>query len=262
MLFYFNNLIVPCFLITAFALLTFVLPPNTGERVTLVITTLLAMTVFMLMIAENTPTTSDVTPLIGQFFVASMVEIGLALIATCFVLNIYENTGPTSNVPRWAKFALIEVLGPILFVIKPREKPKRKWNPTSNNTNASSPLANLFAETNGNATDIDGNPKEVLVIAPKVGDKILSSRDFISSVNNENNIRYRGAQTTAAQDRLLDGITILADRAKEKEKQEELKEEWESVAKVVDRMFLVIFIATVAISTAMIFLQRPSYATM
>lgn len=132
----------------------------------------------------------------------------------------------------------------------------------SNNSSSSTPLANMFAESNGNATEIDNNPKEVLVLAPKVGDKVLSSRDFITSVNNENNIRYRGAQNTNAQERLLDGITILADRAKEKEKQEELKEEWETVAKVVDRMFLVIFIATVAISTTMIFLQRPSYATM
>ncbi|EDO33745.1 predicted protein, partial [Nematostella vectensis] len=195
-LFYFNNLIVPCFLITAFALLTFVLPPNTGERVTLVITTLLAMTVFMLMIAENTPTTSDVTPLIGKFFVASMVEIGLALIATCFVLNIYESTGPSEDVPNWLRTLLLEYLAPLLRVTKPKEKPTHK---------------------------IRCNP---------------------------------------VHDRLLEGITILTDRAREQEKVEGIKEEWESVARVIDRLFLLLFIATVAISTAMIFLQRPSYATM
>ncbi|XP_078360137.1 neuronal acetylcholine receptor subunit alpha-3-like isoform X1 [Oculina patagonica] len=254
-LFYFNNLIVPCFLITAFALLTFVLPPNTGERVTLVITTLLAMTVFMLMIAENTPTTSDVTPLIGKFFVASMVEIGLALIATCFVLNIYEATGPSSEVPQWVRVILIDILAPILRVTRPKEKPKRRFNPTNPNIHAYSPI---LPEHNGNNLDIDGSPKDVLVIAPKVGDKVLTSRDFINSVN-ENNIRHRA---TSTQDKLLEGINVLTERAREQEKEEEIKEEWESVAKVIDRFFLLLFIATVAISTALIFLQRPSYATM
>lgn len=255
-LFYFNNLIVPCFLITAFALLTFVLPPNTGERVTLVITTLLAMTVFMLMIAENTPTTSDVTPLIGKFFVASMVEIGLALIATCFVLNIYEATGPSSEVPRWVRVLLIDILAPILRVTRPKEKPQRKFHgPSNQNIHSYSPI---MPEHNGNNIEMDGNPRDVLVIAPKVGEKILTSRDFINSVN-DNSIRHR---VPSSQEKLLEGINVLTERAKEQEKEEEIKEEWESVAKVIDRFFLLLFIATVAISTALIFLQRPSYATM
>ncbi|CAH3144231.1 unnamed protein product [Pocillopora meandrina] len=255
-LFYFNNLIVPCFLITAFALLTFVLPPNTGERVTLVITTLLAMTVFMLMIAENTPTTSDVTPLIGKFFVASMVEIGLALIATCFVLNIYEATGPSSEVPRWVRVLLIDILAPILRVTRPKEKPQRKFHgPGNQNIHSYSPI---MPEHNGNNIEMDGSPRDVLVIAPKVGEKILTSRDFINSVN-DNSIRHR---VPSSQEKLLEGINVLTERAKEQEKEEEIKEEWESVAKVIDRFFLLLFIATVAISTALIFLQRPSYATM
>lgn len=254
-MFYFNNLIVPCFLITAFALLTFVLPPNTGERVTLVITTLLAMTVFMLMIAENTPTTSDVTPLIGKFFVASMVEIGMALIATCFVLNLYEATGPSSEVPRWVRVILIDILAPILRVARPKEKPPRRFN--SNNFNIH-PYSPVLPENNENNLEMDGNPKDVLVIAPRVGDKVLTSRDFINSVN-ENNIRHR---MPSSQDKLLEGINVLTERAKEQEKQDEIKEEWESVAKVMDRFFLLVFMATVAISTALIFLQRPSYATM
>lgn len=256
-LFYFNNLIVPCFLITAFALLTFVLPPNTGERVTLVITTLLAMTVFMLMIAENTPTTSDVTPLIGKFFVASMVEIGLALIATCFVLNLYEATGPSSEVPRWIRVLLIDIIAPLLLVGRPKPRPKRKFNPSETNRSNHS-YSPILTEHNGNNLEMECGAKDVLVMAPKVGDKVLTSRDFINSVH-ENNIRHRGNST---QEKLLEGINVLTERAKEQEKQDEMKEEWESVAKVIDRLFLLLFIATVAISTSLIFLQRPSYATM
>lgn len=213
------------------------------------------MTVFMLMIAENTPTTSDVTPLIGKFFVASMVEIGMALIATCFVLNLYEATGPSSEVPHWVRVLLIDILAPILRVARPKEKPKRRFNPNNPSIHSYSPI---LPEHNGNNVEIDNSPKDLLVMAPKVGDKVLTSRDFINSVN-DNNIRHR---VPSSHDKLLEGINVLTERAKEQEKQDEVKEEWESVAKVIDRFSLLLFIATVAISTALIFLQRPSYATM
>ncbi|EDO38722.1 predicted protein, partial [Nematostella vectensis] len=48
-MFYFVNMIAPCFLITALTLLSFYLPSESGERLTLVITNLLALTVFMLL---------------------------------------------------------------------------------------------------------------------------------------------------------------------------------------------------------------------
>lgn len=115
-----------------------------------------------------------------------------------------------------------------------------------------------LAERNGNTPEVDGTPKDLLVIAPRVGDKVLTSRDFINTVN-DNNLRHRGPST---QDKILEGITVLAERARDQEKQDEIKEEWESVAKVIDRFFLLLFMATVAISTALIFLQRPTYATM
>ena len=39
-----------------------------GERVSLAITLLLAMTVFMLVVADIIPATSDVVPLVGIYF--------------------------------------------------------------------------------------------------------------------------------------------------------------------------------------------------
>jgi len=41
------------------------LPWRPGEKVTMGITTLLSMTVFLMLVAENMPATSDVLPLVG-----------------------------------------------------------------------------------------------------------------------------------------------------------------------------------------------------
>ena len=47
--------------------LTFYLPTESGEKVSLGLTVLLAFSVFMLLIAESMPATSDSIPLIGNF---------------------------------------------------------------------------------------------------------------------------------------------------------------------------------------------------
>ena len=64
-LFYVFNLLVPCMLVSALTMLCFYLPADAGEKVTLCITILLSLTVFLLLVAETMPPTSDVIPLIG-----------------------------------------------------------------------------------------------------------------------------------------------------------------------------------------------------
>jgi len=61
------NIILPCISLNVLSLLAFCLPPDAGEKVTLGITVLLSYSVFMLLIAENMPPTSEFVPLIGKF---------------------------------------------------------------------------------------------------------------------------------------------------------------------------------------------------
>uniref|UniRef100_A0A1B0B5Y6 Neurotransmitter-gated ion-channel transmembrane domain-containing protein n=1 Tax=Glossina palpalis gambiensis TaxID=67801 RepID=A0A1B0B5Y6_9MUSC len=65
-LYYFFNLIVPCVLIASMALLGFTLPPDSGEKLSLGVTILLSLTVFLNMVAETMPATSDAVPLLGK----------------------------------------------------------------------------------------------------------------------------------------------------------------------------------------------------
>ena len=65
-LYYIINLVAPCLLLTLSGMLVFLLPPDSGERVSLSVTMLLSLTVFLLIIAESMPVQSDVIPLIGK----------------------------------------------------------------------------------------------------------------------------------------------------------------------------------------------------
>ena len=66
-LYYIINIIFPCVWLNLLSLLAFCLPPDAGEKVTLGITVLLSYSVFMLLVAESMPQTSEYLPLIGTY---------------------------------------------------------------------------------------------------------------------------------------------------------------------------------------------------
>lgn len=64
--YYTFNIIIPCAILSVLTLGGFLLPADSGEKVSLGLTVLLAFSVFMLLIAENMPATSEFVPLIGK----------------------------------------------------------------------------------------------------------------------------------------------------------------------------------------------------
>ncbi|EPB66734.1 hypothetical protein ANCCEY_14174, partial [Ancylostoma ceylanicum] len=65
-LFFMYNIIAPCVMLSILTMMQFLLPCESGEKVTLGLTVLLAYSVFSFNIAESMPETSEVIPLIGE----------------------------------------------------------------------------------------------------------------------------------------------------------------------------------------------------
>ena len=88
-LYYLFNLILPCVFITATTILVFYLPPESGEKVSLGVTVLLALTVFLLLVAEIMPPQSDSIPLIGRptMYLSPVLHYYLLIIdkSACFI---------------------------------------------------------------------------------------------------------------------------------------------------------------------------------
>ena len=66
--FYLYNLAFPCIMLCIIGILVFCVPVESGERVSLSVTLLLSMVVFLLVIMDNVPPTSDAIPLLGSDF--------------------------------------------------------------------------------------------------------------------------------------------------------------------------------------------------
>lgn len=84
--------LVPCMIIGLLILVSFFIPAESGERIGLCATILLAVSVYLLVITEQLPEQSDTMPLIGIYYIVIMFEIGLALTATVLVLMAHHAT--------------------------------------------------------------------------------------------------------------------------------------------------------------------------
>ncbi|CAO2639800.1 Neuronal acetylcholine receptor subunit alpha-9 [Lemmus lemmus] len=113
--FYIVNLLIPCVLISFLAPLSFYLPAASGEKVSLGVTILLAMTVFQLMVAEIMPA-SEKVPLIGKYYIATMALITASTALTIMVMNIHFCGAEARPVPHWAKVVILKYMSRILFV--------------------------------------------------------------------------------------------------------------------------------------------------
>ncbi|KAG8513258.1 LOW QUALITY PROTEIN: Neuronal acetylcholine receptor subunit alpha-4, partial [Galemys pyrenaicus] len=118
-LFYTVNLLVPCLLISCLTVLVFYLPSDCGEKVTLCISVLLSLTVFLLLITEIIPSTSLVIPLVGEYLLFTMIFVTLSIVITVFVLNVHHRSPRTHSMPAWARRLFLDLVPRLLLMKRP-----------------------------------------------------------------------------------------------------------------------------------------------
>uniref|UniRef100_A0A1I8AR31 Neur_chan_LBD domain-containing protein n=1 Tax=Steinernema glaseri TaxID=37863 RepID=A0A1I8AR31_9BILA len=118
-LYYLYNVVFPCMMMSVLTLLVFFLPPDSGEKIALGITVLLAFSVFVLAIAEKMPETSDSMPLIGIYLTVVMSMTSVSVVMTVMVLNFHHRGPFNKPVPDWVRVFILEKLRRILFMKLP-----------------------------------------------------------------------------------------------------------------------------------------------
>ncbi|XP_060098805.1 acetylcholine receptor subunit delta-like [Heteronotia binoei] len=120
-LFYIINIVTPCILIAFMTILVFYLPADSGEKVTLAISVLLAQSVFLLLISQRLPATSLAIPLIGKYLLFIMLLVTAVVVACVVELNIHFRTPSTHILSDWTKELFLETLPRLLHMSQPSE---------------------------------------------------------------------------------------------------------------------------------------------
>lgn len=95
-LFYTVNLILPTVLISFLCVLVFYLPAEAGEKVTLGISILLSLVVFLLLVSKILPPTSLVLPLIAKYLLFTFIMNTVSILVTVIIIN-WNFRGQCSN---------------------------------------------------------------------------------------------------------------------------------------------------------------------
>lgn len=228
-LYYVSNLILPCGVIAALAFLSFYLPVDSGERISLVITVLLAMTVYMLMVSNTMPPTSEVIPLVGKYYLAVMIEIALCLVATCITIKWHHNSSP---MPPWVRSIFVKFLGRALCI-----KSVKIIRPS-------------LAVSSGRVSyDINNNQRSL----PEINSDVL--KPDISSVQLKEIINA----PLSAMGSIHKDITLLSNKVEMDQTEEEIRRDWKIAAEVLDRLFFVGFFVAFVLVSVTIFATVPNY---
>jgi len=125
-LFYTVNLILPTVLISFLCVLVFYLPAEAGEKVTLGISILLSLVVFLLLVSKILPPTSLVLPLIAKYLLFTFIMNTVSILVTVVIIN-WNFRGPrTHSMPNWIRVVFIKYLPIFLFMRRPK-KTRLRW---------------------------------------------------------------------------------------------------------------------------------------
>ncbi|CAG5131903.1 unnamed protein product, partial [Candidula unifasciata] len=267
-LFYIFNMILPCILITLVALLGFYIPSDSGEKVTMGITTLLSMTVFMMLVTENMPPTSDVLPLIGIYYGMTIFIVSFATAMTVFTLNVHHKGSSGKPVPLIIKRICFDVLAK-MFCMK-----IDSWNgdhvniftPDCNGAPGGSSNYIRFKVANQEDTDL------VNMEMKQPHDMSHPSRVDIPSMEGEECqgngtvpqtfLGYRRSNGNASSlEQTSDSFELNDIRLAEQEKKDVIKTEWQQVAQLADRLLLTCFVCVTLAITGVVLFVSPASVT-
>ncbi|XP_072409020.1 neuronal acetylcholine receptor subunit beta-4-like isoform X2 [Chiloscyllium punctatum] len=244
-LFYTVNLIIPCILITSLAILVFYLPSDCGEKMTLCISVLLALTVFLLLISKIVPPTSLDVPLIGKYLMFTMVLVTFSIVTSVCVLNIHHRSPSTHTMPQWVKNIFLNRLPSLLFI----KRPQNNWTKQKSHQRRKSNLCNAHASPE------ESNKNFAFFINP-TSTKVYDFNFMEASDGCHQDLRLRtSAKLPPELQDALDGVKFIADHMKNDDENQNVTEDWKYVAMVVDRLFLWIFIVLCVVGTVGLFLQ-------
>ncbi|KAK7151379.1 hypothetical protein R3I94_007893 [Phoxinus phoxinus] len=260
-LFYTINMIIPCLLISFLTVLVFYLPSDCGEKITLCISVLLSLTVFLLVITETIPSTSLVIPLIGEYLLFTMIFVTLSIVITVFVLNVHYRTPKTHTMPGWVRRVFLGLLPRVMFMTRPGKDPERPGRPCDRHAPASpgsatAPRLLLCSTELHNLAEASACLRGECRCTCCWNHHGTSEGGASPSSSSQSSDGFLCVSTLSPRVReAIESVKYIAENMRLQNEAKEVQDDWKYVAMVIDRIFLWVFVLVCILGTAGLFLQ-------
>uniref|UniRef100_UPI00358E4F40 acetylcholine receptor subunit delta-like isoform X1 n=2 Tax=Myxine glutinosa TaxID=7769 RepID=UPI00358E4F40 len=243
-LFYIINMIIPVILISFLSVLTYYLPAESGEKVSVAIAVLLSQSVFLFMVAQRLPQTSQEIPLLGRYLLFIMVSVTIVVLTNVLMLNLHHRTPNTHKLHTWMKWLFLERLPKILHM-------------SSANKEAQSPRGVL--PRHGSSLGLITRAEDYVAVKAR-SDLLfecfaerhgLAGRTTAAVSGDEDSIP---SALLPLLDPVLDAANEIISHTNARNAYDEEKEAWSQVARTMDQLSFSIITPVILLGTAFIFL--------
>ncbi|XP_043210122.1 acetylcholine receptor subunit alpha-type acr-16-like isoform X2 [Amphibalanus amphitrite] len=287
-LYYLHNLVLPGILISTMVLLAFTLPPDSGEKLTLGVTVLLSLTVFLNqvaanmpetseavpllgvtillsltvflnMVAESMPTTSDAVPLIGTYFNCIMFMVASSVVSTVLILNYHHRSGETHEMAPWVRSVFLQWMPWLLRMSRPGEKITRK-NIIMNNKMKELELKERSSKSLlANVLDMDDDYRGGLAPGPLTLAANSANYTRLPPGQSVDDLAAPGCLAGCARELqlILRELRTVTDRLRQDDEEAVVTSDWKFAAMVVDRLCLIVFTLFTVVATVAVLLSAP-----
>ncbi|CAL1286416.1 unnamed protein product [Larinioides sclopetarius] len=261
-LFYTVNLILPTVLISFLCILVFYLPAEAGEKVTLGISILLSLVVFLLLVSKILPPTSLVLPLIAKYLLFTFLMNTVSILVTVIILN-WNFRGPrTHRMPNWIRVVFLNYLPIMLFMKRPK-KTRLRWMMEMPGVGVGGTHHHYHGSPDLKATaschSVKGTKMDFVEMADIHHPNCTAARNP-QHVGDSQLRDIEGADTlylTPEAFRATEAIEFIAEHLRSEDEYIQIREDWKYVAMVIDRLQLYIFFAVTTAGTIGILLDAP-----
>ncbi|XP_064626377.1 acetylcholine receptor subunit alpha-1-B-like [Lineus longissimus] len=219
-IFYVIHIILPTTVISLLSLSAFLLPCESGEKVSLGITILLAFSVFQLVLADQLPTNTSSVPILVVYLTTLIILSGISTLLSVFILNLHHMESDTI-LPNMARTIVYGLIAKITFY------------KTYHRLSASFGKNYKFDH-------------EVMMPLGNIEDRTDSRKgraDHSNSNTNNDDVLHMLRNINAH-------LSKMVTQREESHREDVIKCEWKESASIIDRMFMVIYLIVLFVITA------------
>ncbi|XP_034948494.1 acetylcholine receptor subunit beta-like 1 [Chelonus insularis] len=250
-IFYTVNLILPTVLISLLCVLEFYLPAEAGEKITLGISILLSLVVFLLLVSKILPPTSLVVPLIAKYLLFTFIMNVSSILSAVVIIN-WNFRGPqTHRMPESLRTIFLKYLPKLLLMQRPKRIQVRWMRDI--------PSSNQLQDPHKPYCAIHNPIKETMEMVEFYQRKLPScsgtSQNSVEAVNSseENDPIFSREKVLKA----AKAIEYIAEHLRNEDLYLQTREDWKFMAMVINRFQLYLFFIVTTFGTVTLMMHAP-----